>query len=254
MIDWPSGALIALGTVLGAAIGSLMNAGGKLIQQHQARKAKFRKVLFDLLRIWDALFSLYYMPTPEEVYQSFFEALKKRYPKIPDQELNQALENAPEWVTSKIDDHYDRLVSLKFEDWSTEDYLSSVAEISDSSPVLSFKIASQGRLNELINTADQYVRDLKEEGVDQEAFGEHALDKFKEQIARSLIDDLEDDVRTVARKSGYLKYAWTIRAIKRVKRRRQLSDPEKIEEAMRVFERWLQVVNPDQYEELQSYK
>ncbi|MCS4085834.1 hypothetical protein GGQ10_000633 [Salinibacter ruber] len=254
MVDWPSGALIAIGTVLGATIGSLMSAGGELIQQHQARKAKFRKVLFDLLRIWDALFSLYYMPTPEEVYQAFSQALQKRYPEIPEQELTQALENAPEWVTSKIDDHYDRLVSLKFEDWSAEEYLSSVAEISDSSPVISFKIASRGRLNELINTADQYLRDLGEESVDQKALDEHALHKFKEQIARSLIDDLEDDVRTVARKSGLLKYVWTIRAIKRIKRRRQLSDPEKIEEAMRVFEKWLRIVNPDLYEELQSYK
>lgn len=254
MVDLPSGALIALGTVLGAAVGSLMSAGGELIQQHQARKSKFREVLFDLLRIWDALFSLYYMPTSEEVYQAFSQALKKRYPKLPEQELTQALENAPEWVTSKIDDHYDRLVSLKFEDWSAKEYLSSVAEISDSSPVISFKIASRGRLNELINTADRFLENVKDENIDQDAFSESAVDKFKEQVARSLIDDLEKDVRTVARKSGYLKYIRTIRLIRRIKRRRQLSDPEKIEEAIRVFEEWLRVVHPDQYKELQSYK
>lgn len=249
----PGAALIALGTVLGAAVGSLMNAGGALIEHHQSKKANFCEVLFDLLRIWDALFSLYCTPTPKEVAQTVSRAITERYPQAPEQEIKQTVKQLPARFVGEIDEHCERVLSLKFEDWSAEEYLSSIAKIRCLSPVLSFKIANRGRLGELINTADRFFEDMDSKDA-LEGLSEGGHSRFKEQIARHLIDDLEGDIKTVARKSGFLQYLKTLWIIRKIKTRRRLSNPKQLDKAVDLMEKWLKVANPDMYDKLLTYK
>jgi len=257
-------AVLMLGSsVVAAVIASALSAVGTVVQEHQARKREFSTVLYSLMRIWDVLFSLHVPVDTNVLREAVRKEMLRRYPHLPDEEVDHFVD-AMGLSDGLLPDMRDRMIQVKKEGPLRERYQQSVQSISSRDPVLAFSLSSNQSMESILDQIDRSMRsNLSGEHfqgtVDNEEKVEEQLREARRMLAGKIVEDMENDLYTVARKSGWwirLRTRWKIHKIK--KRRRILSPDSEAEPPtgmlFSLLEKYLQKEDPHTYEELQNYR
>lgn len=203
---------------------------------------------------------------PEVLREALKKEMIRRYPGLPEEEAEGFLGEASDAWDTALPDMRDRMVKVKQEAPLQEQYQHSVRKISSRDPLLATSLSSNQALDSVLNQVDNVMQSTMpdydahdtEDGLEDNQWNDE-IEKARRILAERIVEELESDLSTVARKAGWITWVRTKWKLFWIKRRRRMLSPDSEVQApsgilISLLERYLKKEHPDVYEELQNYR
>lgn len=203
-----SGLVIA---VAGASLAAFFAGLGYLLRQYNEQRRIARKALFNMLSLWEVVFSL--CNPPDEAVEAAFAEYRNAVSELLGPASEHVNWNHP-FLTELVQPLLIEMLSRLrpgVSDGLKANYMQSVEMLSERYPLLAFRLTNNHRLGDLISSIEEYETRTKAllcggelaAPVDAIQSGQQLTRKY---VSAELVESLQQDVLRVAWKAGTVQW------------------------------------------------
>ncbi|MGR5150034.1 hypothetical protein ACQKP8_26245 [Photobacterium alginatilyticum] len=206
--------LAALIGLVGISLGAFLSGLGFYLKSRAERLETKRNVLFHLLEIRHLVKTSFL--DSHKITQEYLTYCLDYFEKIGLGKMGAM----PDGINSLIDEHLNNLLSAmkpNIDASFISSYENAIKQLSKNDPVLAYKLSGREKLNQVLNSQDEYLNNLS--GLESiqnipnvSSFISKQADKAQDAAIKELLNDLDKDIHNVSLGCGLLTW-WSCKKI-----------------------------------------